>query len=332
MSNITRVVLALTQIKGIGNQTIIKGLSRISLNDISDNFTFLTKINSNKIQKKLDDETLSVTDWHNALSLADDIINKSKEKGISTVSFLDEDYPKNLLMVHDEKYPAILYFKGDITQLNSHKTLAVVGTRNITDFGSEMTSKYVKYFTSKDYVIVSGLAKGIDAKAHEETIRNGGKTIAILAAGLDQTIYPKENYPLAKEILRTGGALISEYKIGTKLFPQFLAARDKWQTGISDGVIAIETGVRGGTKNAMIAAGYQKRPLGCPDAKEYLDVGFDKLPKTLIGTEEYIEKGLAIPLYTNRSVKGFRLHIEEEKERRNQNFREEESVEDINLF
>lgn len=332
MSDITRVVLALTQLQGIGNQTIIKGLRNINLQEITDEFSFLNKINSNKIQKKLDNETISVMDWHNALSLADDIINKSKEKGIGTVSFLDEDYPKNLLMVHDEKYPAILYFKGDIKQINDHKSLAVIGTRNITEFGNEMTSKYVKYFTSKDYVIVSGLAKGTDAKAHEETIKNSGKTIAILADGLDQTIYPKENAPLAKEILRTGGALISEYKIGTKLFPQFLVARDRWQSGISDGVIAIETGTRGGTKNAMTAAGYQKRPLGCPDAKEYLDVDFDELPKTSIGTEEFIEKGLAIPLYTNRSVKGFRLHLEEEKERREEIFREQKSVEDINLF
>lgn len=195
-----------------------------------------------------------------------------------------------------------------------------------------MTSKYVKYFTNNDYVIVSGLAKGTDSKAHEETIKNGGKTVAIMAAGLDQTIYPKENEPLAKEILRTGGALISEYKIGTKLFPQFLVARDRWQSGISDGVIAIETGIRGGTKNAMTASGYQKRPLGCPDVKEYLGVSFDKLPKTSIGTEEFIEKGLAIPLYTNKSVKEFRLHLEDEKEKRKQIFREQESVEDINLF
>jgi DNA processing protein len=141
----------------------------------------------------------------------------------------------------------LYFFKFRFELLNEEKSVAIIGTRNPSKFGIKMGYKISKLLASKGYSIVSGLAKGIDTEAHQGALNVMGKTVAILAHGLDMPIYPKENRALAEEIMESGGLLLSTYSNGTKLFPQYLAARDEWQSALSDGVIVIETGIKGGT-------------------------------------------------------------------------------------
>jgi len=102
----------------------------------------------------------------------------------------------------------------------------------------------------KGFTIVSGLAKGVDTGAHEGALKSNGFTIAVLAHGL-QTIYPAENRNLASRILNQNGTLISEYPWYTSLLPRYLVERDRIQSGMSRGVMVIETGVKGGTMHTV---------------------------------------------------------------------------------
>lgn len=157
----------------------------------------------------------------------------------------DSAYPKLLLEI--PKRPPILYFKGKMDS-PEELAIAVVGTRNITNYGRSVVPKLVESLVDAGATIVSGMAFGVDAAAHEEAIKKGRRTIAVLGGGLDEaSLYPKHHSLLAKRILDSGGALLSEYPIGTPNFKQNFVARNRIISGISVATLVIECDLQSGT-------------------------------------------------------------------------------------
>lgn len=179
-------------------------------------------------------------------------IKYMKENNIDIIHIYEESYPQILKQIYDA--PISLYIKGNKEILNN-KNIGIVGCRECTDYGKKAT-KYFAYNLSKENInIVSGLAKGVDSYAHWGSIgainelKNHnicGKTIAVVGNGLDM-VYPKENIELANEIIRSGGAIISEYSCGTKPDKMNFPARNRIISGISSGIIVVEAKEKSGT-------------------------------------------------------------------------------------
>lgn len=159
----------------------------------------------------------------------------------------DFAFPERLRQIADP--PACLYYRGDLALLKS-KSLAVVGTRNPTRYGKEVTENFVKALSGL-YTIVSGMARGIDAIAHREALRSGGKTIAVLGSGIDRP-YPSEHVDLYHEIAERG-LVVSEYGLNTGVQQYRFPQRNRIISGLSRGVLVTEAGEKSGS---LITAEY----------------------------------------------------------------------------
>jgi len=147
------------------------------------------------------------------------------------------NYPKSLKKI--SAVPETLYFRGKL--LENERYFAIVGTRRCSDYGKEIAFSFAKELTKAGFVIVSGMARGIDSFAHKGALSVNGRTIAVLGTGLnEEVIYPRENLGLAKEIIAKGGCLISEYApeiSGSRFtFPQ----RNRIISGLSLGILVVE--------------------------------------------------------------------------------------------
>ncbi|APH05271.1 DNA-processing protein DprA [Bacillus weihaiensis] len=173
----------------------------------------------------------------------DGLIRMYRDKMISIVTIFDEMYPYLLKEISDP--PPVLYYKGDLKLGHSPRLLSVVGTRNPTHYGKVTSELLIPTLVKKDWTIVSGLAIGIDTVAHEVTIQNGGKTIAVIAGGLDH-IYPKQNESLAKEIMNSH-LIISEHPPHIKPSKWHFPMRNRIISGISLGTIVIQAKRKSGS-------------------------------------------------------------------------------------
>lgn len=191
---------------------------------------------------------------------ADEVIEQSIKSNISIHCFKDASYPKRLLQVPDS--PIVLYSKGNI-ELNPIKTVGVVGTRKATNYGLTTTDSIISDAKSNQPTIVSGLAYGIDVRAHEAALSEELPTIAVLACGLD-AVYPAGNRTVAKKMLTNGG-LVSEYPIGTKADSRHFPARNRIIAGLSDVLIVVEAAKKGGALiTGNIAHGYERPVFAVP--------------------------------------------------------------------
>lgn len=163
---------------------------------------------------------------------------------IGIITILDEDYPKSLKNIYDT--PVVLYYKGDKQLLNNNKLVAIVGCRDCSRYGEYVSTKFAYDLSKEGICIISGMAKGIDSKAHLGALKQKGKTIAVLGSGLDR-IYPSENIKLYNEIVKNGGLILSEYVIGTKANKLNFPARNRIISGLSNGVIVVEAKEKSGT-------------------------------------------------------------------------------------
>ncbi len=172
----------------------------------------------------------------------------------------DPKYPQRLLNCYDS--PAILYYKGN-ADLNTSKIVAIVGTRNNNEYGKHICEKFIEELSAEDVLIVSGLAFGIDSIAHKTSLKNNLKTIGVLGHGLDM-IYPSQNASLAKQ-MSTQGGLLTEFRSNTKPDRQNFPSRNRIVAGISDVVVVIETGIKGGSLiTAELGNGYNKDVFAFP--------------------------------------------------------------------
>ena len=159
--------------------------------------------------------------------------------GISDPQFPD-------LLRHIPNPPAQLHVMGELGPLLNQPRLAVVGTRKVTTYGRQVTNRLAAETAARGIVIVSGLALGVDAIAHQATLAAGGRALAVLGSGLDQ-ITPAANYQLGQQILDQGGAIISEYPPGTPVHKTNFIARNRLVSGLSDAVLVTEAALKSGT-------------------------------------------------------------------------------------
>jgi DNA processing protein len=174
--------------------------------------------------------------------------------------YTDKDYPARLKNCDDA--PVLIFFKGKC-ELNNFRMISIVGTRNATDYGKQITEQLVNDFAKYNVSIVSGLAYGIDITAHKAAIKNGLSTVAVLAHGLDR-IYPAIHKPIAEKMLHNGGLLtefISETNPDRENFP----SRNRIVAGMTDAVIVIESSIKGGALiTAELANGYNRDVFAIP--------------------------------------------------------------------
>lgn len=165
------------------------------------------------------------------------------QPGHALMALGDPDYPPQLLATADP--PLLLWLQGR-RELLATPSLAVVGSRNPTAQGGDNARAFAEALARAGYTIVSGLALGVDAAAHEGAIDAGGATIAIVGTGLDQ-VYPRRNAGLAARLLAAGGLILSEYSLGTPVLPANFPRRNRLIAGLSQGCLVVEAAVQSGS-------------------------------------------------------------------------------------
>ncbi len=186
-----------------------------------------------------------------------------KKKEVTLVSILEKTYPKSLLYYED--MPLLLYCKGDISLLNKD-CIAVVGTRYPTKYGQRVTEDFVNYLIER-FVIVSGLARGVDSISHRCALNNRGQTIAVLGCGIDKC-YPSENFQLYTDI-ENNGLIISEYDVGVGVNAHNFPARNRIISGLSKCVLVTEAGKKSGTMITIDYAEKQGKTVCCVPGSIY---------------------------------------------------------------
>jgi DNA processing protein len=185
-----------------------------------------------------------------------ELVRVTEQKG-ALLTFEDEDYPEQLREIFDP--PPVLWVLGDV-KLLARPSIAIVGTRHPTPYGTGMAEVLARDLANHRLVILSGMARGIDTYAHKGALGAGGSTVAVWGTGVD-VIYPKENKTLAENILVAGGAIISEYRLGTFPAPQNFPRRNRIISGISIGVLVVEAGENSGTRVTARCALEQDRDV-----------------------------------------------------------------------
>lgn len=180
-----------------------------------------------------------------------------QQVGVSLVTWEDLSYPTQLKEIADP--PICLYLRGDMLTLQqSANALAMVGTRLATAYGRRMAHTLATQAARAGWTVVSGLARGIDTICHQATLAAGGKTIAVLGSGLD-LIYPAENLQLARDIAERGGALISEFPLGTRPEKHHFPMRNRIIAGLSRGTLVVEASLKSGSLITAMQASEQGR-------------------------------------------------------------------------
>lgn len=179
------------------------------------------------------------------------------EQGVRVVGYFDEGFPARLRTIPSA--PAVLYIRGELPA-DSQPALAVIGTREPSTFGRSAAEALTAAAAGAGTAIVSGLALGIDAIAHQVALDAGAKTVAILGSGLGN-VSPHQNRGLAERIVAEGGALVSEQRHLAAPSPQSLVSRNRLQTGLSDALLVCQTGLRGGSLHTVRFAAEQGKPI-----------------------------------------------------------------------
>ncbi|MCS7188221.1 MAG: DNA-processing protein DprA [Bacteroidia bacterium] len=187
---------------------------------------------------------------------AEQILYQCERLSIKVIPFWEEGFPP---LLEEIAHPPVIIYKRGVLSLTGLPFVAVVGTRKPSSYGLQVTAYFVEALVEEGVVVVSGLAYGIDAQAHKATLERGGKTVAVLAHGLDM-IYPSSHKRLAEAILATG-AWISEYPPGTKLHPRLFPFRNRIIAGLSHLTLIVESGEKGGALFTARAAFEANRPV-----------------------------------------------------------------------
>lgn len=243
------------------------------------------------------------------------IINILKGRNnISRYIEIDDDiYPDNLRDINDP--PNRLYYKGNLNLL--YETgLAIIGTRHATEYGTKIAIKFSKEIALRDIVVVSGMALGIDRIAHSETLKVGGKTIAVMGSGFNN-LYPKENINLYKEIIENDGLVLAEYEDDVKVSSSNFPRRNRIVAGLSRAVLIIEAAYRSGTSiTADFAWKQGKNVYAIPGRLDSIyGVGVNKLiqngAKIVTGVKDIISD---FPDWENRNkrVVNYNMNIKKE--------------------
>lgn len=192
-----------------------------------------------KIHKFQRDEILRVEYKQNL----ENYLYYMEKEHIKIITCKDKKYPKRLLEI--ENYPIVLYVKGNEKILNDY-AISIVGCRLCSSYGKNIAESFSYNLAKNNIVIVSGLARGIDTWAHIGCLKANGKTIAVLGSGID-ILYPPENRGIYEKIIKTGGAIVSEFIVGTKPDSINFPRRNRIIAGISNSVLLVEAKKRSGS-------------------------------------------------------------------------------------
>ena len=213
-----------------------------------------------------------------------------QKRGIQLITIDDDIYPSALRQIDDR--PIFLHAIGDLSILDQ-PCLALVGTRGMSDYGRRVTGLFIPEIVSAGMVTVSGLAYGIDAEVASETLRAGGKTVAVLGHGLGM-IYPKANQVLAKDIVEKGGLVLSEFPLDIRPDKFTFPARNRIIAGLSLGTVVIEAAEGSGSLiTAELALDYNRDVFAVPG--QIFDVNY-------AGCHQLISKGTAKLVTTAKDV------------------------------
>ncbi len=195
------------------------------------------------------------------LKRAEEEIAFIEKNAIQPIFFLDSNYPRRLLQCDDG--PMMLYYKG-AANLNANRVVAIVGTRNITDYGKENCNQLVDDLKSDDVLIISGLAYGVDTCAHKASLRNNIPTVGVMGCGMQQ-VYPAPNRKVANEMIEQGGGILTECLSGTQPDRENFPRRNRIIAGMADAVVVIESALKGGSLiTADIANSYNRDVFAYP--------------------------------------------------------------------
>ena len=203
-------------------------------------------------------------------------LERLAKSGVAALTWHDEDYPRRLKEVVDA--PPVLYCKGRL-QPEDETSVAVVGTRRPTEYGYRVTTELCTELAARGVTVVSGLALGIDARAHKATLDARGRTVAVLGNGLD-TVYPRENRRLAERIVEDGGAVVSEFPLGARPEASNFPRRNRIISGMTLGTLITEASETSGTRWTVYHALEQNREIFCVPGSIYSDAS--KLTNRLI--------------------------------------------------
>ncbi len=223
-------------------------------------------------------------------------------KEIKIIKKENSAYPKKLFNI--ENPPKQLYVLGDETLLNK-MSLAIIGSRDCTEYGYRQALKFAKEIAQKNVCIVSGMAIGIDSAAHNGAKSEIGKTIAVLGGGFNY-IFPEENEDLFYEILEEGGCIVSEYAPNVKADSKYFPIRNRIVSGLSNGVLVVEARHRSGTS---ITAKYAKQ-----QGKSIFCIPSNLGETTGVGTGRLIQEGASLVLTPDDILIKLGLQLDATKE------------------
>lgn len=207
---------------------------------------------------------------------------KIEAQGIKILTWADEAYPQRLKEI--DQPPPVLYIRGDYL-LDDVFAVAVVGTRRVTAYGRQITEELAAFLAANGITVISGLARGVDAIAHQSALKAGGRTIGVLGSGVDK-IYPPEHRALSEKMIERG-AILSDYAPGTPPDASNFPPRNRIVSGLSLAVVVIEAGE---TSGALITAEF-----AAEQGREVFAVPGSILAPQSKGTNKLIQRG-ALPL------------------------------------
>ena len=217
-------------------------------------------------------------------------------KKIKTIKINNKEYPEKLKQL--ENPPKQIYVLGDWGILNDF-SIAIVGCRLCSDYGKNMAQSIAYNLAKHNINVISGLALGIDTNAHLGCLMNRGKTIAVVAHGLDM-IYPTQNINLANEIIEKGGAIISEYPVGVRPRKENFPERNRLISGLSNGVVVIEAKEKSGSLITVECALEQ--------GKDVFAVPGNINSSNSIGTNNLIKEGAKITTCVNDILEEYKFN------------------------
>jgi DNA processing protein len=239
MINKTAHLVALQQINGLGPVRL-----KLILNYFSDPQEAWES--ERRVWEELKVPSKVITNWieNRKNTQPEKLVAQILNQGIKILTIFDSEYPVLLKEIYDP--PMVLYYLGDNLDIFKKRMIGVVGTREVTSYGQEVTEKFVGHLVNSNLVIVSGLARGVDTVAHTQTVKQDGLTIAVLGGGINR-LYPGENTALSQEIVKKGGLVISEYPPNDSPQPGNFPARNRIISGLSEGVLVTEAAIKSGS-------------------------------------------------------------------------------------
>lgn len=235
------------------------------------------------------------------------VMKNIQTRGITVLTIQDADYPRRLKEINQP--PPVLYIKGSVN-VEDDWAVAIVGTRRVTAYGRQVATEIAQFLAQNGVTVVSGLARGVDAIAHQSAIKAGGRTIAVLGSGVD-VIYPPEHSRLAGEICAQG-AIVSDYAMGTKPDGINFPPRNRIISGLSLATIVVEAGE---TSGALITAEF-----AVEQGKEVFAVPGSILTPQSEGTNRLIEQGARPLLKMSEILEVLKLEQIPEKQNNRKQF------------